>query len=311
VSDYDYLKASDFSGAKRKKYLAALQSKMMNEEFVLIRGDKQVKLVYDAHLGDLKPRELEAYQFETQRGATVRLRDIVRVPELGGKRVNHKESKTIAHLRKQMEEIREATGRGYVSLRVENKIHRVVEMEKPSFEPKADVEFMTADGAPSLWVSLKSGNSPTQMLQWSGVTEKAGEYFASHPEVKAFVEAVRQKRPLGMHAGEGRMWRPIHSDSLAKKAVYGPKYGSSQRSQDNVHTVLQGNAADVEIVSSGSVYTFNARHVYENGDPVPGDYEPVLLVRYASASNNFGIKGARFGIFPLGYEKRDDKVEQI
>ena len=72
----------------------------------------------------------------------------------------------------------------------------------------------------------------------------------------------------------------------------GRKAGSSKR-----RLVLQGDPQfdGNRLVATGSAHA--------NKERLEGDFEPVLMARYSSDRNNFGIKGARVGVYPAGGRK--------
>ena len=42
---------------------------------------------------------------------------------------------------------------------------------------------------------------------------------------------------------------------------------------------------------------------HANKERLEGEFEPILMARYSGDRNNFGIKGARVGVYPAGGRK--------
>ena len=72
---------------------------------------------------------------------------------------------------------------------------------------------------------------------------------------------------------------------------------------------IKGKSMDVVKGSpQGSLmgpFTYN---VHLNGDELKGDFEPILTSIYKGDRDQFGIKGARFSIYPLGGRKINEFI---
>jgi hypothetical protein len=69
--------------------------------------------------------------------------------------------------------------------------------------------------------------------------------------------------------------------------------------------MLQGN---VKLTKAGSYYKISATHTHTNGDKMEGDYEPVFMAIYKGDRSDFGIKGTRVVIAPIGSRKLTSEV---
>jgi hypothetical protein len=82
-------------------------------------------------------------------------------------------------------------------------------------------------------------------------------------------------------------------------SVYGNEYGNKFGRQ-NTTLMLQG---DVNLSKKGLNYEITATHTHVNGDDMTGDYEPVFMAIYKGDRSDFGIKGTRVVIAPVGSRK--------
>jgi hypothetical protein len=54
---------------------------------------------------------------------------------------------------------------------------------------------------------------------------------------------------------------------------------------------------------NGIYYELDSNHVHYNGDPMTGEYEPVLTAIYKGDRSDAGVKGTRIVIMPIGGRK--------
>jgi hypothetical protein len=159
-----------------------------------------------------------------------------------------------------------------------------------------------------IWLSLKKGSSAKHFGQYGGMTPKGERVIAETREAKQFVDAVKQWLSEN-HDDDSVMPR---ATTLARKisdrkikgvSVYGSKYGERAYSKDNVHMILQGK---LKLVKSGEHYTLTSSSHNETNPKIPtGEYEPVFMVMYKGVNErkNYGIRGARFSVYPVGGRK--------
>jgi hypothetical protein len=187
-------------------------------------------------------------------------------------------------------------------------------------DPKSDFEIVRKDDKPRVYISHKDGTTPKHFGQWSGVTSRAGNKIAQHPEVIQFIEDIRQiigQQPDGSYVyPSGISYGKIIKDpELVKMSVYGQDYDpSSDGSSNNVDIVAQGVFELIPVKDSLTkddkepqrVFALKANHLIARKNPEPdfsGGYQPTLVSRFATARANYGIKHLRATIYPLGGRK--------
>jgi hypothetical protein len=155
--------------------------------------------------------------------------------------------------------------------------------------PKADFNLVTSDEdgntTPVVFISHKKaggkGATAGDFIRWSGYT-----MYASHPEVKAFNEAL-----VKFLQGEGlpnktRFIAPIQDPELIRELIYGPDYGGAN-SKDNVNIILQG---EIDLLPKGNnTYELTAQHVQSPPSLPEGEYQPYLTSSYRADREMFGI----------------------
>jgi hypothetical protein len=155
--------------------------------------------------------------------------------------------------------------------------------------PKADFNLVTSDEdgntTPVVFISHKKaggkGATAGDFIRWSGYT-----MYASHPEVKAFNEAL-----VKFLQGEGlpnktRFIAPIQDPELIRELIYGPDYGGAN-SKDNVNIILQG---EIDLLPKGNnTYELTAQHVQAPPSLPEGEYQPYLTSSYRADREMFGI----------------------
>lgn len=185
-----------------------------------------------------------------------------------------------------------------IHLKVGNHVYQVAGIESTPGTPKSDFHFIDQSGKEVVWISHKDGSKATHFGQWGGVSPSAEPKIATHPEVQSFAEALIAKvgteMPKGITFG-----RKISDNKIKQMSVFGNMFGGAFGRQ-NVQVALQG---DPKLVKAGGVYTLDAVHVLLNGQPITGDYDPILIARYASDRTNFKIRFCRASVYPIGGRK--------
>ena len=184
-------------------------------------------------------------------------------------------------------------------------------------DPKSDFEIVRKDNKTSVYISHKDGSTPKAFGQWSGVTKKAGESIHNHPEIQKFVEDLKQNylTPEGTYPPATSYARKIQSPELKRMAIFGQDYSpTGDGSVNNVDIVAQGTfkleTEQVERTPDDKeiqvAYILTATHLLSrvgfDGDFGEG-YTPSIMTRFATARRNFGIKGLRLTIYPIGGRK--------
>lgn len=188
----------------------------------------------------------------------------------------------------------------------------VVKVSDPA--AKADAALIGPAGGPRghdgkvkqeeiAWLSLKDGVDARSFQQWSGASESAARPIAEHPEVVSFIKTLKEK--VGDTFPQSlTLYRDIKDQELKNMAIYGVEWNGSKASINNVDAILQGNPTLVKLVKTGHHYEIRGGHFIYNPKRIAGGpLEPVLMVRYSSDRNNFGIHGARVMIAPRGGRK--------
>lgn len=177
---------------------------------------------------------------------------------------------------------------------------------------KADV-VLTRNGNPVISISLKNLalGKASDMQQWGGVSGAQ-----DHPEVKAFVDDVKQAIQLG---GGRKFWRPIQDSALKEKAVWGPAAGQVDvivaGKLPTIEPALEpvGNTSDRNYRINVGIGKGGVGGVWYRADGIipDGPLDPVLFTRPEKKKNLGGLIGQRGGIFPIGLATSSSTTKQI
>jgi hypothetical protein len=189
-----------------------------------------------------------------------------------------------------------------VTLRIRNKRYlNVVGFVGGVGVKKADFVIINSDGNEIGYLSYKAGSSATSFQQYSGITERAGDKIANHPEVLEFNEIVLNN----WETLSPSVSREIESNNLKKQAVFGKDY-LKKSGYDSVDFLVQGQPRLIE--RSGIVYLSFTSKMVKKGDltKLMGNYEPVLGARKGEfyrriKVKNKSIQGVRGGIWTKAY----------
>ena len=278
--------------------------KYANEEpFEFVTGPKKV-LVYSPQMAKLiEKRRTDLLQGEIFLGRNKKLYSISDLKmtkefqEFQGHGIEAKEIKnTVAQISEAKSELVSAV----IPIRISNDLYEVSSIEKTQGSPKSDFHFLNQLGREIVWISHKDGRRAVDFQQWSGMTEKG---IIEADEIQDFISSVKVMFPLGIDKGV-TVARKVESKDLRMKSVYGVDYGGPFGKQ-NVTVVMQG---PIDIRSSGQYYRVCSNHVLTNGEEASGDYAPTMMAIYKGDRDQFGVKGARFTIQPVGSRKINDFI---
>lgn len=177
----------------------------------------------------------------------------------------------------------------------------IVGLNKIAGTPKADVALVMFDPKQKRlvdvgYISHKMGASAKDFQQYSGATDKADGSkpgaISNDPTVVAFLQEIAAP---GIYKKitqkKERFYHEIHSKELLGKAVYGPEFGSTKYTIDNIHAIGQGAPI---LKKQGAVYnlTFSAGAHFNNDVSLfqSGAYKAVIGGRY-TAGRNFTVDG--------------------
>jgi len=169
--------------------------------------------------------------------------------------------------------------------------------------PKADFSFDNSKGERVIFISHKAGSKAKDFQQYGGVI-----LVADHPEVKSFVDAVKEnlQDPNQMEPGRG-FRRKVKDPELIRKIVYGFDFQPKENyGINNVQGLLQGPLKFTKVDkedTSEPIYELSSNHTILNPDLPEGEYEAYFYVTMRRNRNQFGIKDARFGVYTEAYKR--------
>jgi hypothetical protein len=177
--------------------------------------------------------------------------------------------------------------------------------------PKADIALVSYNEKTKkfedvCFISHKMGTDASGFQQYSGITNKADGTktgsISSDMNVIEFLRSLSKIHNLVVN-GKERFYRTIDDNKLIGKAIYGPLFGASKFSTDNIHLIGQG---DVTLTKSGTKYIMSFSSHTSLSPSVSefkkGDYTTIIAARYTSGRNyDVGgktYKGVRVLIMP-------------
>jgi hypothetical protein len=261
---------------------------------VVIKNDPEV-------LNNLK-NNIIPDTFELEDGRTVRLSGLEKTSEFGGRGAGFSTRDEDAALTQINDMVAKMlNGNSEIELIIGDKKVKVAKFVSTPGTPKSDFHAVDANGNEVAWISHKKGSKATDFGQWGGVSDKElSVVYKRIPgikdEIDSFVQAVRDISPDGQMIKGATFARKLTDGRLRGIAIYGIGWGGETGPQ-NVDLVLQGEPKfdGNKLVATGSSHA--------NKERLEGEFEPVLMVRYSKDRNNFGIKGARFGVYPMAGRK--------
>jgi hypothetical protein len=153
------------------------------------------------------------------------------------------------------------------------------------------------------YVREKNVLNNTGELEDNDVKKAVKEY----PEIKKFVEDIREKRPNGLQTGDN-FSRTI-SPELQIDAAYGV---GNEFGEDKVQAIFFGNITLEEELKNGTkAFKLSSPTYFIYPEQLPDDYEIVISVTYRNNRNQQGIKNARFGFYPKKVYKNTIMLKDI
>jgi len=174
--------------------------------------------------------------------------------------------------------------------------------------PKADFSFDNSKGERVIFISHKAGSKAKDFQQYGGVT-----LMADHPEVKSFVDAVKEnlQDPNQMEPGRG-FRRKVKDPELIRKIVYGFDFQPKENyGINNVQGLLQGPLRFTKIDKEDTgepIYELSSNHTILNPNLPEGEYEAYFYVTMRRNRNQFGIKDARFGVYTEAFKRNSLEI---
>ena len=289
---------------RREIFLKKYKNK---EPFDLVDGSKKVFIPNKEIIGiverGVNPSALTKLGLVTSDGNIYAFSKLEKTKEFGGKGAGFgttKEDIELTSLQEQILELKSKLQSATVPIRVGNKTYNIAGAASTPGTPKSDFHLVDNDGKECVWISHKDGRSAKDIQQWGGMTEAA---IKNLPEIKKFAKDVFDKFD-GVIPRATTVARKIKSPKLKNLSVYGVDYGKSL-GQQNVSILIQG---PVKLILFGKSYKFASNNIHLNGDPIKGDFEPVLMAMYKGDRNNFNVRGARFAIQGIGSRKITEMI---
>lgn len=270
-----------------------------------VSGGKKVILIMPKNgkkiLESGSTQELNAIRFADTEGNIFKLSDFVKNQEFGGKGERGgtaKEDRALASLRDQINKAKKKQKTSTINVRIGNKTYKVFDAASTPGTPKSDFHLLDINGKEIVWISHKDGKTEKDFQQWGGMSQRSEPTIFSHPEVQKFIKDLDNLYPDGL-PNATTLARKIKDNKLKSMSVYGNEFGSAF-SRQNVTITLQG---DVILEESGKSYKLTAYHAHLNGEELHGGYEPCFMAIYKGDRSDFGIKGTRVVIAPMGCRK--------
>lgn len=273
------------------------------------QGDTEpsIYLEYTQEVLDQLNQQQIPTEFTDSQGNIVRLSELQKTPEFGGK---YRGCSTIAEdialtsLQNQLDSIKSYEYED-VELTVGDETINACSVVSTPGTPKSDFHFVDSRNNEVAWVSHKDGYSASCFGQWGGISSRELEsvyqdFPEVYDEVTSFIEDVRDFVGNEMPRAT-TIARPISSSQLKMVSVYGKAYGNDLGRQ-NVTAVIQGAVK----IKNGQLVGTSCSH--SNAEELDREYEPMLMAMYKGDRDQFGIKGARFSIYPARGRKIHHRI---
>lgn len=270
-----------------------------------LRGGKKVKFSYapgvDKILRSGTNQDLNKLTFVGSDGNIYKISDVVKNAEFGGRGAGSgtfKEDRELASLNEQIERAKIEIGSATIPIKVRNQTFNIFAAVSTPGTPKSDFHLVDANGKEVVWLSHKDGKTEKDFQQWGGLSQRSEPKVAAHAETKKFIADLLSSFPEGLPRAT-TLARKIRDKKLQNMSAYGNEFGG-QFSRQNVTLMLQG---PVKLTKKGKYYEIEAFHTHFNGEPLTGGYEPVFMAIYKGDRSDYGVKGTRIVIAPLGCRK--------
>ena len=286
---------------RKRNNLEVFIQKLANSEPFVAVGQTEPTIVLEPD-----PEALEQLRqgiippvFKGADGQEYRLSQFEKTAEFGGKGTGfgtRKEDAELASLKAQLEELK--GNNKEINIQVGDRTVSVADVVTTPGTPKSDFHFIDSQGESVAWVSHKDGSQANHFGQWGGMSDREMlPVYNANPDVKAevaqFIKDIKQL--VGDEMPRATTIARPASDLFQMISIYGNGYGGN-RGPQNVDVVLQGPVT----LSNGVLV---APNMHSNGEPVKGAFEPAMMAMYKGDRDNFGIKGARFSMYPIGGRK--------
>ena len=232
-------------------------------------------------------------------GKLYKLSQLEKTAEFGGKGTGFGtriEDAELASLQAQLADLK--GNNPEITIRVGDRDVSVADVVTTPGTPKSDFHFIDSKGNSVAWVSHKDGSAATHFGQWGGMSDREMlPVYNANPDVKAEVAQFIQdiKALVGDEMPRATTIARPASELFQMISIYGNGFGGARGSQ-NVDVILQGPVT----ISNGQLV---APNMHSNGEPVKGAFEPAMMAMYKGDRSNFGIKGSRFSMYPIGGRK--------
>ena len=303
---------TQLSAAELRKYAVRPEifiRKLDENSFFEVKGGKKVNLIKPKGIDNIlrkgSSNELNNLRFGDTKGETWKLSDFVKTKEFGGKGTGSgtaKEDEALKSLRKQIDDAKIKEANIEIQIRIGSTVYMVADVVSTPGTPKSDFHLVDANGKEIVWISHKDGSKAKDFQQWGGMSQAKEPKIYSNAETQSFINDIHAMYPTGLPNATS-IYRKIIDKKIKMMSVYGNEYGG-KFSRQNTTLMLQG---DVKLSKSGNYYKITAAHTHLNGETMSGDYEPVFMAIYKGDRSDFGIKGTRVVIAPLGSRKLTDK----
>lgn len=289
-------------GARLQAFIRKYET---GQPFVPVNGDwdkPSIKLEVEPEKLEMLKRGEFPKNFKTTDGKLLSWGALEKTSEFGGRGAGFStrdEDTALTQVNDLLDQMKQ--GKSEINLVIGDKTVPVAKFVTTPGTPKSDFHAVDANGNEVAWISHKKGSRASDFGQWGGMSDKEmSQVYNTFPEAKeeilAFARDVIKKFPDGAITRATTLARKIKNGKLRAIAVYGNNFGGD-RGQQNVDLVIQGDPIfkGNRLLATGSAHT--------NGERLEGDFEPVLMAMYKGDRDNFGVKGARFSIYPAGGRK--------
>ena len=229
-------------------------------------------------------------------------------PEMGGEAGEKRlkaEQRQINEIATQIKSILKSTRQKSIKILVnKNKIVDVNGVSNVSGTPKADCA-LTLDGNPVSYLSLKSADKASEMLQWSGITGHLRD-----AEVAKFIADLFLLQATGKARLDVAYARPVKNENDSLKYVYGKDYKGDPSPESCDLVLATKKPIKLRPTNEGS-YSFDSMNIFYNPELPSGEWTPTFYGRYAKGRKDVGLSDARISISPLGYRKKREILPEF
>jgi hypothetical protein len=276
-----------------------IEKYVKHEQFVLVGGTKTNLLFEEEIFNKMltgRYTDLVGLSFTDAKipSRTYRITSFKKTTEFGG--VEHTltlgindELREVNSINNQLNEIRSTTGEKTVPIKIKLQNYQVLQASKSENHIVALIdenqEMLTV-------LSHRPGTTP-RTVEWLSITTPE---INGHHEVQYFIDSIKKKYQEGMKTPGTVVGYRIHDVELKKQMVYGVEYGNLNYSVNNVAMVLQG---PVRVYRDASSWSLTAPKHYDNGDPVIGSYQPILVAYFDERAADFGMSDTKIVCVPI------------